>query len=293
MVLAGVDVTDGPGARDALKEINTCIFDCDGVLWRGSRKIQGCDEVIASLEASGKRVFYLTNNSAKSRDQCAQKLAHFGISARKEQIICSSSSAASYLDSIDFDKRGRVLVIGQEGILIELKEAGYETVRCDDVAGSSDPRCPIPDYEALEVDASIRAVVAGVDDSFTYRKLCVASLYLQKDPERVFVATNLDVGDSVGADGRLIPGAGPVIASIESASGREAVNVGKGGEWLLPFLLDKFQLDSSRTCIVGDRLDTGNGPSSIFSLSFLVLSFYFVLTIIVTTIIFFFFSHAD
>ena len=120
----------------------------------------------------------------------------------------------------------------------------------------------------------------------------MASLYLQKDPERVFVATNLDMGDSVGADGRLIPGAGPVIASIESASGREAVNVGKGGEWLLPFLLDKFQLDSSRTCIVGDRLDTGNGPSSIFSLSFLVLSFYFVLTIIVTTIIFFF-SHSD
>ena len=46
--------------------------------------------------------------------------------------------------------------------------------------------------------------------------------------------SNLDVGDRVGFDGRLIPGAGPVVASLERACGREAVNVGKGGSWLLP-----------------------------------------------------------
>jgi ribonucleotide monophosphatase NagD (HAD superfamily) len=34
------------------------------------------------------------------------------------------------------------------------------------------------------------------------------------------------------------------------------VVVGKGGPWLLPFLLKAFDLDPSRTAIVGDRLDT-------------------------------------
>ena len=191
-------VSGREAVSQALEGVDTCIFDCDGVLWKGSRKIEGADEAIAKLEAQGKCIFYLTNNSAKSREQCGEKLARVGgITAQKEQIICSSSSAASYLDSIRFDKASKVLVIGQEGILLELKEAGYATVRCEDIFPEShdQPRCSIPEFEEVAVDESIGAVVAGVDDSFTYRKLCLASLYLQKkDPERTFVATNLDVG---------------------------------------------------------------------------------------------------
>ena len=38
----------------ALEGMDTCIFDCDGVLWKGSRKIEGADEAIRSLEAKGK-----------------------------------------------------------------------------------------------------------------------------------------------------------------------------------------------------------------------------------------------
>lgn len=34
------------------------------------------------------------------------------------------------------------------------------------------------------------------------------------------------------------------------------VNVGKGGAWLFPYLLRRFQLDPTRTAVIGDRLDT-------------------------------------
>jgi phosphoglycolate phosphatase len=34
------------------------------------------------------------------------------------------------------------------------------------------------------------------------------------------------------------------------------VIVGKGGDWLLPFLCQKLELKPDETCIVGDRLDT-------------------------------------
>mmetsp|Transcript_7290 Transcript_7290/g.26856 ORF Transcript_7290/g.26856 Transcript_7290/m.26856 type:complete len:103 (+) Transcript_7290:618-926(+) len=53
-----------------------------------------------------------------------------------------------------------------------------------------------------------------------------------------------------------MPGTGGLVRAVECASGRTAVNVGKGGDWLLPFLVSRFQLDPSRTCVVGDRLDT-------------------------------------
>jgi ribonucleotide monophosphatase NagD (HAD superfamily) len=34
------------------------------------------------------------------------------------------------------------------------------------------------------------------------------------------------------------------------------VNVGKGGDWLLPHLMQQYQLQPERTAIIGDRLDT-------------------------------------
>ena len=254
-----VQISGRKEVASGLADISTMIFDMDGVIWRGSRLIDGAREAIESLEAQGRRVFYLTNNSAKSRAQCAEKLASFGIKASTDQVVCSSSSAARYLDSISFDKSKKVLVIGQAGILIELALSGYQTVTCEDLSPSSEAKCSIEEYEGMAVDEKIGAVVAGVDDSFTYRKLCIASLYLStgsRDDPRVFVATNLDVGDRVGFDGRLIPGAGPVVASLERACGREAVNVGKGGSWLLPNLVEVFDLDQKGTCIVGDRVDT-------------------------------------
>lgn len=34
------------------------------------------------------------------------------------------------------------------------------------------------------------------------------------------------------------------------------VNVGKGGEWLFPHLMQQYQLQPPRTAMIGDRLDT-------------------------------------
>lgn len=53
-----------------------------------------------------------------------------------------------------------------------------------------------------------------------------------------------------------MPGTGCSVQAVETASGRQAVNVGKGGDWLLPYLCSKYDLQPSEACIVGDRLDT-------------------------------------
>ncbi|MEW5308032.1 MAG: hypothetical protein WDW38_000021 [Sanguina aurantia] len=82
-----------------------------------------------------------------------------------------------------------------------------------------------------------------------------ASAVLREVPGCVFVATNLDHAD-VMPGGRMMPGTGGIVSAVEVASGRQAVNVGKGGAWLLPFLCSYFGLDPAATAIVGDRLDT-------------------------------------
>jgi hypothetical protein len=46
------------------------------------------------------------------------------------------------------------------------------------------------------------------------------------------------------------------MTALHAAVPAGQVNVGKGGSWLFPYLLAKFQLQPSRTAVVGDRLDT-------------------------------------
>jgi hypothetical protein len=53
-----------------------------------------------------------------------------------------------------------------------------------------------------------------------------------------------------------MPGTGGLVAAVETASGAKAVNVGKGGPWLFPFLCESLDLTPASTAVVGDRLDT-------------------------------------
>lgn len=61
----------------------------------------------------------------------------------------------------------------------------------------------------------VGAVVVGLDTCFGFRQLCMASAYIQKGAH--FLGTNPDVADRVGS--LLMPGTGPILASIQNASG--------------------------------------------------------------------------
>lgn len=55
----------------------------------------------------------------------------------------------------------------------------------------------------------------GLDTSFGFRQMCVASSYIQRGA--LFLGTNPDVADRVGS--LLMPGTGPILASIQTACG--------------------------------------------------------------------------
>ncbi len=57
--------------------------------------------------------------------------------------------------------------------------------------------------------------MVGLDTSFGFRQMCVASSYIQRGA--LFLGTNPDVADRVGS--LLMPGTGPILASIQTASG--------------------------------------------------------------------------
>src|SRR3989338_6195571 len=83
---------------DLIKQTEIFLFDCDGVLWLGDMLIPGADLVLAGLEKLSKKVFFLTNNSTKSRRMYVSKFHHMGFAHVRPQKICSSAWAtAAYL----------------------------------------------------------------------------------------------------------------------------------------------------------------------------------------------------
>ena len=96
-----------PALKSALlSSVKAFIFDCDGVIWKGDSVIPGVPETLDLLRSQGKRLFFVTNNSTKSRKGYLGKFTSLGLNIAPEEIFSSSYAAAAYLSSIKVGCRG-------------------------------------------------------------------------------------------------------------------------------------------------------------------------------------------
>ena len=82
---------------ELLASINVFLFDCDGVIWQGDTIIPGAPAAIAYLRSIGKRIYFVTNNSTKSRQVYVAKFKRLGIQASADEILGSAFAAALLL----------------------------------------------------------------------------------------------------------------------------------------------------------------------------------------------------
>eukprot|EP00798_Chlamydomonas_sp_ICE-L_P006189 gene6189-2806_t len=254
-----LDKDSGPAF---ISDVDTLLFDCDGVLWRGNTMVPGADKALLKFRSMGKRLLFVTNNASKSREKYVSKFKGMGLDVKSEEIIAASYAAAAYLDSINFKKK--VFLIGNSGVEDELKLHGipyvggknFDVPFMGDMNALSELKVDSDIGAVITVDPDIGAVIVGWDPLFSYSRLVYASICLREIPGCLFVATNPDHADHIGG-GRMMPGTGGLVAAVELASGVKPLVVGKGGPWLLPFLCSKCGLtDPSKAAIIGDRLDT-------------------------------------
>ncbi|XP_008783021.2 phosphoglycolate phosphatase 2 [Phoenix dactylifera] len=239
-------------ARSLAESVDAFLFDCDGVIWKGDKLIEGVSEALQALRSMGKKLVFVTNNSRKSRKQYAKKFAAFGLDVSEDEIFSSSFAAAMFLKLKNFPKDKKVYVVGEEGILEELELAGFTCL-----GGPEDGKKNIQLKSNLwfEHDKSVGAVVVGLDQHINFYKLQYATLCIRENPGCLFIATNRD---AVGhfTDLQEWPGAGCMVAAICGSTQREPIVVGKPSTFVMDFLLERFQFDTSKMCMVGDRLDT-------------------------------------
>jgi len=252
-----------------LDSVDVFIFDCDGVIWKGDSLIDKVPSVLDKLRALGKKCFFVTNNSTKSRKGYKKKFDGLGLNVDAEEIFSSSFAAAAYLEQTKFKDTGKkVYIIGEVGIEDELDLIGVPHIG----AGSDSSKQPdMKPGGMLEVDEDIGAVVVGFDREVNYYKIQTAQLAINELGAE-FIATNLDAVTHL-TDAQEWAGNGAMVGAIKGCTGQEPTLVGKPSPLMIDYMEEKFGLDRSRICMVGDRLDTDilfgndNGLKSCLTLS--------------------------
>lgn len=204
------------------------LLDLDGVLYRGSEPVQGASDTLRALREMGKRLAFVTNNSARTPEAVAEHLASVGIEASAHEVITSALVTADLMAA-----RGirSAFVIGEEGLTQALRGQGIE----------------IAEGETSEADA----VVVGWDRALDYAKLRVASILLQDGA--AFVASNPD-NSFPAPDGYAWPGAGAIVAALHATTGLEPEIVGKPNAPIFEAAL--VRTGGTTPLVIGDRLDT-------------------------------------
>ncbi len=212
---------------EALKNKRGFVCDMDGVIYHGSRLLEGSKGFVNWLETQGKRYLFLTNSSARSPRELHQRLAHMGIEVGEDHLITSAMATAHFIAAQR--PGGRVYVIGDSGLYQALYEAGL----------SVDENTP--DY-----------VVVGETRSYNYEKIEIA-IQLVLGGARL-IGTNPDL---TGPTERgIAPACRALIAPIEMATGRQAYFIGKPNPLIMRHALQLLGCQREETVIIGDRMDT-------------------------------------
>ncbi|HVT12475.1 MAG TPA: HAD-IIA family hydrolase [Fimbriimonadaceae bacterium] len=204
------------------------IFDLDGTLYRGSQAIPGAAETLLQLRKTGSQVRFLTNNSSQTPQAQADKLSAMGIQADPSEVLTSGLGTAIYLAERGLN---RAFVVGEPGLIAQLESKGVRSVtggeECD-------------------------AIVVGICRQFTYD-------WLNEAMQRIvagaaFVATNTDA--TYPMEHGFVPGAGSVVAAVQTCSGRKPVVIGKPNTFLVEMALRLSGTRPENALVVGDRYET-------------------------------------
>ncbi len=212
-----------------MRDFDLYIFDLDGTLYRGSEPLPFAAEAVQRVRERGAQVRFLTNNSGSRPDQQIAKLTQMGIRATVDEILTSGIGAAKYLCAENLRK---VFLVGEIGLAEILEDAGIELV-------SAGEPCD--------------AVLVGICRTFTYRWMNEALQAILLGAR--FIATNRDATYPV-ENGRVTPGAGAIVASIETAAGQTPTVIGKPNPYLVQLLLNETGISPARTLVIGDRYET-------------------------------------
>lgn len=212
------------------------LVDLDGVVYRGPEAVPGMPALLSRRAAAGDIIVYVTNNSHWHRSEYVTRLHALGAPADLEHVLTSARGTALALAARDEPPR-RTMVFGGPGLQRELGDAGLATLPC-----SSDGLASVPD-----------ALVVGIDFDLSHERLSVAAEAVRAGA--FFAATNRD--PVFPLPGRLMAGAGAIVAALVEAAGRQPdLVIGKPEPVLLREAATLVGVPVEQAVVIGDGLRT-------------------------------------
>lgn len=203
----------------------TVLCDLDGVIYRGGVAIPGVADALTGLADAGMAVYFITNNSTRTPEATAEKISRLtGVVVRGDQVLTSAMAAMTMLGHDD----GPVLIVGEDGVVSAVTEAGFEITKDPMQAG---------------------AVVVGLTRALSYELITDAMLAVRHGAR--FIATNDDT--TFPTEEGLAPGCGAIVAAIAASADVVPEVAGKPSRPMRDLIRSKAGSDA---WIIGDRLDT-------------------------------------
>ena len=207
------------------------LFDLDGVVWRGEELIPGAARTIARLRDDGKRVVFITNNASRSPRQYAVKLMRLRIPTEPVDVVTSGHVVIAHLRKIGLRRGDRIHVCAAPALGQLLRGEGF-----------------VPTNQTR----GVQAVVISWNPKLTFDDVRYAADVARSGVP--FVATNSDA--TYPSEHGLLPGAGSILAAVETASGMRATVVGKPRPEIVRLALERAGSEPAQTLVCGDRPDT-------------------------------------
>jgi phosphoglycolate/pyridoxal phosphate phosphatase family enzyme len=238
------------------------IFDMDGVLYRGAQVLPYARETLERLRRANWAVFFATNNSTATRLDYLRRLQTLGLGGDLDHIVTSGYATAHYLERRE-PRPQDVLVVGADGLRQEIRAVGIAVRDADALPGIDPPPAAAADgvdpgamrryLVTLDLPPPPDTVVVGLDLHLTYAKVAEAQRAILAGA--AFVCSNRDRAYPV--EGRLLPGAGTIVAAIEVATGATALCIGKPEPFLFQEAIRRAgkQDGHDRLVVVGDSTD--------------------------------------
>src|SRR5437773_5077880 len=236
------------------------IFDMDGVLYRGAQVLPYAQETLDRLRRARWDVFFATNNSTATRRDYLRRLEQLHLGGDLDHIVTSGFATAHYLE------RRRplpqdVLVVGADGLREEIRAVGIAVRDAGSLPGIDPPPQAAADgvdpgamrryLVSLDLPPPPDTVVVGLDLHLTYAKIAEAQRAILAGAH--FVCSNRDRAYPV--EGRLLPGAGTIVAAIEVATGQKALCIGKPEPFLFEEAIRRAGGKKDLVVVVGDSTD--------------------------------------
>ena len=204
------------------------IFDLDGTIYFGNELAEKANDVILLARIIAEKIFFVTNNSAKTRKQILDKLISLNLDVQLEEVITSSYAISQYLK---YNKFNEVYCIGTNDLKKQLEENNI-------ITNSKTPSAIVVGYNKdfklsdLEELANINAQDC---------KLVVAN------KERIYPREN----------NYIMPGAGPIVNAIEALLDKKTdIIIGKPNIEMLKYALKDYNFNPKDILIVGDSYDS-------------------------------------